>query len=156
MSRCASHAPHTSHAGNELGNVLKNPALSTLLGGISSVTLGDEEARKRGGAKSVLERQGPPSFDAVVQIIDRNHWDVHDDVVTAVDSLLRGTPTKPQLRVRDPRGGVAVLMGTEADAVRGRLYAELGIEAGEAPGSLAALVGQGGRPRLGEDEVRCV
>lgn len=131
---------------------MKNPALSSLLGGITSVTLGDEVARRRGGAKSVLEREGPPSFDVVVQIIDRSHWEVHDDVVTAVDSLLRGSPTAPQLRVRDPRGGVAVLLGADADAVRTRLHADHGLEAGEAPASLSALVGQAGRPRRGGDD----
>ncbi len=97
----------------------------------------------------MLEREGPPSFDAVVQILDRDHWEVHEDVMNAVDSMLRGAPVEPQLRVRASDGGVAVLMGGEAEVVRGRLYAARGGVAGDVPASLVGLVGQGGGGRNG-------
>ena len=77
-------------AGNELANVLKNPSLQDLVGGIESVTLGDEEARRRGGQKSVLERAAAPTFDVAVEILERHRWRVHTDVGDAVDDLLRG------------------------------------------------------------------
>ena len=82
ISRCS--------AGNELANVLKNPSLHDLIGGIQSVTLGDEEARRRGVQKSVLERAAAPTFDVAVEILERDRWRVHTDVAESVDDLLRG------------------------------------------------------------------
>src|SRR6202140_944451 len=79
----------TAH-GNTLENLIMNPTLSDLIGGIQSVTLGDEEARRRGTQKSVLERKAPPTFDVVVEIQDWSHVVVHPDVAETVDSLLRG------------------------------------------------------------------
>ena len=84
-------------AGNELANVLKNPSLQDLVGGIESVTLGDEEARRRGGQKSVLERAAAPTFDVAVEILERDRWRVHADVADAVDDLLRGRVSTPEL-----------------------------------------------------------
>ena len=79
----------TAH-GQTLENLLVNPTLNDLLGGIQSVTLSDEEARRRGTQKSVLERKAPPTFDVVVEIQERNRLAVHHEVGEAVDALLRG------------------------------------------------------------------
>ncbi|HET7676598.1 MAG TPA: R3H domain-containing nucleic acid-binding protein, partial [Candidatus Limnocylindrales bacterium] len=94
----------TAH-GNNLDNLMLNPTLSDLIGGIQSVTLGDEEARRRRTQKSVLERKAPPTFDVVVEIQDRDRVMVHSDVAETVDALLRGDPVAPELRWRD-EGGV--------------------------------------------------
>ncbi len=72
-------------------NVIRNPSLNAMVGGVASVTLGDEGARLRGTQKTVLERQGPPAFSAVVEMETRNRWVVHHDTGRAVDVLLAGT-----------------------------------------------------------------
>ena len=94
----------TAH-GNNLDNLMLNPTLSDLIGGIQSVTLGDEEARRRRTQKSVLERKAPPTFDVIIEIQDRDRVMVHGDVADTVDALLRGDPVAPELRWRD-EGGV--------------------------------------------------
>ncbi|MFN2282976.1 MAG: R3H domain-containing nucleic acid-binding protein [Anaerolineae bacterium] len=95
----------TAH-GNTLENLLLNPTLSDLVGGIESVTLSDEEARRRGTQKTVLERRAPPTFDVLVEIQDRQRVLVRDDVAQAVDALLRGRPRPEVLRYRDDDGEV--------------------------------------------------
>ena len=90
----------TAH-GNTLDNILLNPTLSDLIGGIESVTLSDDEARRRGTQKTVLERRAPPTFDILVEIQDRHHVAVHADISASVDSLLRGYPLPPEIRFRD-------------------------------------------------------
>jgi len=90
----------TAH-GNTLENLLLNPTLSDLVGGIESVTLSDDEARRRGTQKTVLERRAPPTFDVLVEIQGRNRIAVQSDVSAAVDSLLRGYPLPPEIRYRD-------------------------------------------------------
>jgi len=79
----------TAH-GNVLENIIKNVSLQDLIGGISAVTLGDEESRRRGVQKSVLERTSPPTFDVVIEMINRNQWIIHTNVAESVDSILRG------------------------------------------------------------------
>jgi len=81
----------TAH-GITLDNLMMNPTLSDLIGGIQSVTLGDEEARRRGTQKSILERKAPPTFDVIVEIQDRDKVAVHSNVAEVVDSILRGQP----------------------------------------------------------------
>ncbi len=93
----------TAH-GNNLDNLMLNPTLSDLIGGIQSVTLGDEEARRRRTQKSVLERKAPPTFDVIVEIQDRERVAVHADVADTIDALLRGDPVAPELRWRDEEG----------------------------------------------------
>jgi stage III sporulation protein SpoIIIAA len=95
----------TAH-GNTLENLLLNPTLSDLVGGIESVTLSDEEARRRGTQKTVLERRAPPTFDVLIEIQDRQRVLVHRDVTTAVDSMLRGEPTEVEIRYRNKDGGI--------------------------------------------------
>lgn len=87
----------TAH-GNSLENLLMNPTLSDLVGGIESVTLSDEEARRRGTQKSVLERKAPPTFDVLIEIQDRQHMVIHHDVGAAVDAFLRGHTLAPESR----------------------------------------------------------
>ncbi|MCP9901642.1 AAA family ATPase [Cyanobium sp. Cruz CV13-4-11] len=87
----------TAH-GNELANLIRNPTLSDLVGGIQSVTLGDEEARRRRTQKTVLERAAEPTFPLAVEMHSRHRWLVHRDVAGTVDLLLRGQPTHPQAR----------------------------------------------------------
>ncbi len=97
----------TAH-GNTLDNLMMNPTLSDLIGGIQSVTLGDEEARRRGTQKSILERKSPPTFDIVVEIQERDIVAIHPDVGEAVDELLRGTSPSTEVRRLDEQGEVKV------------------------------------------------
>ena len=93
----------TAH-GNNLDNLMLNPTLTDLIGGIQTVTLGDEEARRRRSQKSVLERKAPPTFDVIVEILDREKVTVHADVAETIDALLRGDPISAELRWRDEAG----------------------------------------------------
>jgi stage III sporulation protein SpoIIIAA len=97
----------TAH-GITLENLLLNPTLSDLVGGIESVTLSDEEARRRGTQKTILERRAPPTFDVLIEIQDRNTLAVHHDVMESVDTLLRGRPLSPEIRTRDPQGQIHI------------------------------------------------
>lgn len=97
----------TAH-GNQLANLIKNPTLSDLVGGIQSVTLGDEEARRRGSQKTVLERKAPPTFEVAVEMQERSRWVVHEDVATTVDSLLRGRIPERQVRTISETGQVTI------------------------------------------------
>jgi stage III sporulation protein SpoIIIAA len=90
----------TAH-GNSLENLIKNPALSDLVGGVQSVTLGDDEAKRRGSQKTVLEREKQPTFEIVIEIIDRNTLAVYKDTAEAVDYILRGWPIRPEIRKVD-------------------------------------------------------
>ncbi|MDA1097022.1 MAG: hypothetical protein O3B84_07190, partial [Chloroflexi bacterium] len=96
----------TAH-GTSLENLVMNPTLSDLIGGVQTVTLGDEEARRRRTQKSVLERKGPPTFDVVVEIRNRQEVAIHADVGRTVDLLLRGATLHPQVR-RLSSGGQVV------------------------------------------------
>ena len=93
----------TAH-GNTLDNLLLNPTLSDLVGGIESVTLSDEEARRRGTQKTVLERRAPPTFDVLVEMQERQRLIVHHDVAMSVDNLLRGRQLETELRYRNEQG----------------------------------------------------
>ncbi len=103
----------TAH-GNTLENLLQNPTLSDLVGGIQAVTLSDEEARRRGTQKTVLERKAPPTFDVVIEIQDKDTLAVHHDVAEVVDRFLREIPPRPEVRVRTPDGGVEIRQPAQA------------------------------------------
>ncbi|MCL0052894.1 AAA family ATPase [Dehalococcoidales bacterium] len=90
----------TAH-GNTLENLMMNPTLADLIGGIQTVTLGDEEAKRRGTQKSILERMSPPTFDIVVEIQDWDRVVIHPDVSQAVDAILRGQPVATETRWLD-------------------------------------------------------
>jgi stage III sporulation protein SpoIIIAA len=93
----------TAH-GNTLDNLLLNPTLSDLVGGVESVTLSDEEARRRGTQKTILERRAPTTFDVLIEIQDRQRLLIHHSVAESVDSLLRGRSLQAELRYRDTQG----------------------------------------------------
>lgn len=97
----------TAH-GQTLDNLLQNPTLSDLVGGIEAVTLSDEEARRRGTQKTVLERRAPPTFDVLIEIQSRDQFAIHADVTEAVDSFLRGYPLPAENRIRDEDGKIRV------------------------------------------------
>jgi stage III sporulation protein SpoIIIAA len=105
----------TAH-GITLDNLLMNPTLSDLVGGIESVTLSDEEARRRGTQKSVLERRAPPTFDVLIEIQDRQRMAVHHNIAAAVDALLRGRTLTPEIRYRDQGGQVRIQAAPPAPA----------------------------------------
>ncbi|MBL8055783.1 MAG: AAA family ATPase [Anaerolineales bacterium] len=145
----------TAH-GNTLENLMLNPTLADLIGGIESVTLSDEEARRRGTQKTVLERRAPPTFDVLIEIQERERLAVHHDVAAAVDTFLRGRPKPPELRYRDDNGEIKVEAPAEwapaAGALgrgRGRREAEAGRPAPAGNGrEIASRSG-----RLGEPEA---
>lgn len=95
----------TAH-GQTISNLLMNPTLSDLIGGIESVTLSDEEAKRRGTQKVVLERKSPPTFDVLVEIRQRNQVVVYQDVAEAVDALVRGIELQPELRTKSAKGQI--------------------------------------------------
>jgi len=95
----------TAH-GNSLENLMMNPTLSDLIGGIQTVTLGDEEARRRHTQKSILERKAPPTFDIVVEIQERDRVIIHPDVGQAVDAVLHSRPQETEIRWLDGNGEV--------------------------------------------------
>lgn len=97
----------TAH-GITLENLLMNPTLADLVGGIDSVTLSDEEARRRGTQKTVLERRAPPTFDVLVEIQDRQTFAVRHNVAHAVDMLLRQRPISPEVRYRNEAGEIKI------------------------------------------------
>ena len=91
----------TAH-GIELINLVNNPTLSDLVGGIQSVTLGDDEARRRGCQKTILERKADPTFQIAIEMLERYKWNVHDPVAKAVDQLLKNQPLSPSTRTVKP------------------------------------------------------
>ncbi len=117
----------TAH-GNTLDNLLLNPTLSDLVGGIESVTLSDEEARRRGTQKTVLERRAPPTFDVLIEIQERERLIVHHDVAMSVDNLLRGRSVETELRLCDESGAVQRIMQQSAEPAAARDRKERGRE----------------------------
>jgi stage III sporulation protein AA len=103
----------TAH-GNALENLLKNPTLVDLVGGIETVTLGDEEARRRGTQKTVLERSNQPTFEICVELLDKQNLAVHKNVSEAVDQLLRGWKIHPEVRRKDESTGAYSVVQHEA------------------------------------------
>lgn len=97
----------TAH-GNQLENLIKNPTLSDLVGGIQAVTLGDDEARRRGSQKTVLERKSPPTFEIAIEMQERQRWIVHEQVDQMIDGLLRGRQPTPEVRTVNEQGEVVI------------------------------------------------
>jgi stage III sporulation protein SpoIIIAA len=98
----------TAH-GQTLENLMLNPSLADLIGGIQAVTLSDAEAQRRGTQKTVLERKAPPTFDVVIELLDYDRLAVHHNVQKTVDMVLRGVPPRPEIRVRTDKGQVEVV-----------------------------------------------
>ena len=107
----------TAH-GQTLDNLLLNPTLSDLVGGIEAVTLSDEEARRRGTQKTVLERRAPPTFDVLIEIQNRDRFAVHLDIMSSVDALLRGFPLPPEIRTRGDKGEIKIEKAAPASVSR--------------------------------------
>jgi stage III sporulation protein SpoIIIAA len=97
----------TAH-GNTLDNLIQNPTLSDLIGGIQAVTLSDEEAKRRRTKKTILERKAPPTFNILVEILEKDRLAVHHDVAAVIDSFLRGRPPAAEERVRTREGKVEI------------------------------------------------
>jgi len=87
----------TTH-GNCLENLIKNPSLVDLIGGIQYVTLSDEEAKRRQTKKSILERKAYPAFEIIIEINQQNSWTIHENVQNSVDFFLRGSFVIGQIR----------------------------------------------------------
>jgi len=98
----------TAH-GNTLDNLMMNPTLSDLVGGIHAVTLSDDEAKRRGTQKTVLERKAPPTFNVVVEIIEVDKLAIHHNVEKTVDRLLRGMKALPEIRVLTEQGEIEIV-----------------------------------------------
>lgn len=106
----------TAH-GNYLNSLIRNPTLSDLVGGIEYVTLGDEEAKRRGTQKSVLERRTNPVFDIAIEIHERYCWIIHENVKEAVDSILQGKDVLTQKRIFNPVGQTAIESSSDVSAI---------------------------------------
>ncbi len=106
----------TAH-GQTLENLMLNPTLADLIGGIQAVTLSDAEAQRRGTQKTVLERKAPPTFDVVVELLDYDRLAVHHDVQKTVDMILRGIAPRPEIRVRTGAGETEVVQNEETAQV---------------------------------------
>ena len=117
----------TAHGGS-LNNLLMNPTLCDLVGGIDSVTLSDEEARRRGTQKTVLERKSPPTFDVLVEIHYRWKMTMHHNVTQAVDAFLRGQQVPGEVRYRDETGNIHI----DKESVKKRKPAD-GVEVAASP-----------------------
>ncbi len=139
----------TAH-GNTLENLLQNPTLSDLVGGIHSVTLSDEEARRRGTQKSVLERKAPPTFGVLIEIQEKDRLAVHHDVAEVVDRFLRDVPPRPELRTRTPEGGVEIQRAERPERAARRTGTERGGRTPRSPSPWIAAV-EGG-PAEPEEE----
>ena len=98
----------TAH-GNNLENLVINPTLSDLVGGVQTVTLSDEEARHRGTLKTITERKSLPTFDIIVELVDRDEVVIHRNTAAAVDSLLRGRGALGERREQWANGRVHVV-----------------------------------------------
>jgi len=105
----------TAH-GQTLENLMLNPTLCDLIGGIQAVTLSDDEARRRGTQKTVLERKAPPTFDVVIELLDYDRLAVHSNVQKTVDLILRGVQPKPEIRVRTG-AGIEIVQSEESSDV---------------------------------------
>ncbi|MCZ0899008.1 single-stranded DNA-binding protein, partial [Microcoleus sp. HI-ES] len=97
----------TAH-GNRIENLMKNPTLADLIGGIQAVTLGDDEARRRGSQKTVLERKAPPTFEIAIEMLERQRWVIHERVADSIDTLLRGREPSQQIRSVSETGEVII------------------------------------------------
>ncbi len=135
----------TAH-GNTLENLLQNPTLSDLVGGIQPVTLSDEEARRRGTQKTVLERKAPPTFDVLIEIQDKDRLAVHHDVAEVVDRFLRDMPPRPELRTRTEGGASRSAAPRGPRSPRGE---SAGPGTADGPSGRAAAGSSGPRPPPG-------
>ena len=141
----------TAH-GQTLENLMLNPTLADLIGGIQAVTLSDAEAQRRGTQKTVLERKAPPTFDVVIELLDYDRLAVHHDVQKTVDMILRGIAPRPEIRVRTGAGQTEVVQNEETatvdDASFNQRFPALARRAAPAPAPERAVAAKipGGAP----------
>ncbi len=133
----------TAH-GNSLDNLLVNPTLSDLVGGIQTVTLGDEEARRRHTQKSILERKAPPTFDVVVEQQSWQELIVHRDVAETVDSMLRGQAIVAEERIRDEMTGEVTIRRISAGGMELPGWGTGGLS--RSPGAMSRPISNGWEP----------
>ncbi|MEG4860784.1 R3H domain-containing nucleic acid-binding protein [Microcoleus sp. K1-B6] len=107
----------TAH-GNRIENLMKNPTLADLIGGIQAVTLGDDEARRRGSQKTVLERKAPPTFEIAIEMLERQRWVIHERVADSIDTLLRGREPSQQIRSVSESGEIIIERESAAPPAR--------------------------------------
>jgi len=143
----------TAH-GNSLGNLLMNPTLSDLVGGIQTVTLGDEEARRRHTQKSILERKAPPTFEVVVEQQSWEEVTVHRDVADTVDSMLRGLPVAAEERTRNEETGEVSSRRVAAGGMEVPTWGSSSLGIGRQQGFTANMFGRS--ERGGSDNLRQV
>ncbi len=141
----------TAH-GNTLENLLLNPTLSDLVGGSEAVTLSEEEARRRGTQKTVLERRSPPTFDVLIEIQSRDSLAVHADLAASVDAMLRGYPIPPTIRSRGADGEIKIEKAVLP--VRPQAAGRRGSGAGEFVSGGFERGPQAGQPRNGLQRSR--
>ena len=98
----------TAH-GSTIDNLIKNPTLCDLIGGIHSVILGDEEAKRRNTSKSVLERKAPPTFQVLIELNDRHTLGIYRDIALTVDAILAGKKPKPEIRKQERDGSIMIV-----------------------------------------------
>ena len=140
----------TAH-GNQLENLIKNPTLADLIGGIQSVTLGDDEARRRSSQKTVLERKAPPTFEIAVEMLERQRWVVHERVADAVDSLLRGRQPTLQIRTVSESGKVTISQEVPSPSGSPKLLTANAANSGK--GAIAPNFGNAGWRASGKMQV---
>ena len=141
----------TAH-GHTLENLIKNPMLSDLVGGIQTVTLGDDEARRRASQKTILERAKKPTFDICIEIRDRHTLAVYPDVAEAVDHLLRGWTLFPEIRKVDMETGATKVLKTDFEVMPGHI---MDTEPGDFnPGPFTDHVRDVAALPVGQDEFR--
>lgn len=133
----------TAH-GQTLENLMLNPTLADLIGGIQAVTLSDAEAQRRGTQKTVLERKAPPTFDVVIELLDYDRLAVHHNVMKTVDMILRGVPSRPEVRVRTGAGTVEVVQTEQTPEFSDPTYNKRFPSLARAPGEREEL--QKGQP----------
>ena len=139
----------TAH-GQTLDNLLLNPTLSDLVGGIEAVTLSDEEARRRGTQKTVLERRAPPTFDVLIEIQHRDRFAVHTDIMSSVDSLLRDAAILPEVRMRDPEGKIQIEKSASAPKQRADVKTpRRGLRSAPAPQEVVSTPAPAATPAIG-------
>lgn len=105
----------TAH-GNCLASLIKNPILSDLIGGVQYVTLGDDEAKRRGTQKSIIERKASPAFQIAIEIHERNSWVIHERVDRTVDQILQGTYILIQQRTCAQNGSILINCNQDLDS----------------------------------------
>lgn len=128
----------TAH-GNQIENLIKNPTLSDLVGGIQSVTLGDEEARRRGSQKTVLERKAPPTFQIAVEMLERQRWVVHENAAETVDCLLRGRKPGFQVRTVSETGEVTIAQESAPEPAGSMSAQPFGVGGWRSSGKMQAI-----------------